>query len=146
MLELLVGGTFGPEADPDAGARYMSPLRVQDIISNQSRANDGSASHPSWPKREVSAQALDLLRFLGKPATTEMVFEYVDRRGIPMNRAAISTFLYTYRTKYGFLKVLPDGTYLLTPRGKVYVNAPERADVHFVSPEAPATLDDQKED
>ncbi|KKD57323.1 hypothetical protein VM57_08965 [Stenotrophomonas maltophilia] len=45
--------------------------------------------------------------------------EYVERRGIPMNRAAISTFLYTYRTKYGFLQVLQDGTYLLSPRGKL---------------------------
>ncbi|MDV5766023.1 hypothetical protein [Stenotrophomonas maltophilia] len=146
LIKMLVGGAFGPEAAPDAGARYMSPLRVQEIISSQIRGSDGSGSHPSWPKREVSAQALDLLRFLEKPASTEMVFEYVERRGIPMNRAAISTFLYTYRTKYGFLQVLQDGTYLLSPRGKLYVHAPERANVHFVGPDASTTLDDQKED
>ncbi|HIE4188525.1 TPA: hypothetical protein ACXM51_001205 [Stenotrophomonas maltophilia] len=125
---------------------YITPLRGSKMIESLISSAERSASPPlAQPKREVSPQALELLRFLEKPASLETVFEFVERRGIPMNRAAISTFLYTYRTKYGFLRSIPEGLYLLTLRGKEYVYAPERANVHFVASDAPASPQGQEE-
>lgn len=104
----------------------------------QLRENDQSAEYV-LPKREVSPQALELLRFLSTPASSEAVHEYAQTRGFGMNRAALSTFLYSYRTKYGFIDALADSTYILSFRGRQYVYEPSRRNIKFEAPDAAAT-------
>ncbi len=55
-----------------------------------------------------------------------------------MNRAAFSSFLYSYRTKYGFLKLTDEGFYVLTERGNAYISEPSRVTVTYETPDAVA--------
>ncbi|MHC9012084.1 hypothetical protein ACYX79_10725 [Stenotrophomonas rhizophila] len=125
---------------PSAGVSAVAPgLTMPSGIPPLPAAHaEGSESEYSDPKREVSAQAIELLRFLSHPATSDEVFDYAEGRQMRMNRAAVSTFLYTYRTKYGFIQALEAGKYQLNTRGHLYAFAPSRLSVKFEAPDAVA--------
>ncbi len=61
-----------------------------------------------------------------------------------MNRAALSTFLYAYRTKYGFLESQADGTYVLSERGQSYIDQPSRREIKFEASDAGATASEEE--
>ncbi|AWH25719.1 hypothetical protein C1932_11785 [Stenotrophomonas sp. YAU14D1_LEIMI4_1] len=125
---------------------FIAPPQAQSEPSEFSgeRSQGGEESQFVQPKRQVSAQAIELLRFLRIPATSDSTFEFVERRGLGMNRAALSTFLYAYRTKYGFLELKTDGTYALSERGHVYIDSPARREIKFEASDAGATASEEE--
>lgn len=131
---------FIPNWQPSAGVSAVAPgLTMPSAIPPLAAARaEGGESEYADPKREVSAQAIELLRFLSHPATSDEVFDYAEGRQMRMNRAAVSTFLYTYRSKYGFIQALEGGKYQLNTRGHLYAFAPSRLSVKFEAPDAVA--------
>ncbi|MFE7691544.1 hypothetical protein [Microbacterium sp. NPDC057467] len=122
---------------PPPGPTMLNPLKGESV--HRSESGDFVL-----PKRQVSAQAIELLRFLRAPATSDTTFAFTERRGIKMNRASLSTFLYAYRTKYGFLDLQADGRYVLSERGRNYIDAPARRDIKFEPSDAGATASEEE--
>lgn len=120
----------------------QAPTVPSELAGERSQGDEGSSF--VLPKRQVSAQAIELLRFLRTPATSDSTFEFVEKRSLGMNRAALSTFLYAYRTKYGFLESRADGTYVLSERGQSYIDAPSRREIKFEASDAGATASEEE--
>lgn len=120
------------------------PAPTPQTQSSAQSATDSEESSFAAPKRQISAQAIELLRFLRVPATLDSTFDFVKQRGLGMNRASLSTFLYAYRTKYGFLEWRAGGTYVLSERGHNYIDAPLRRDIKFEPSDAGATASEEE--
>jgi hypothetical protein len=124
-------------ASPIPPAPYISPAPPR--AESDAMAGGVNNEHFVMPKREVSPQAVELLRYLRTPATLDEVEQYAISQGIKMNRAALSTFLYSYRTRFGFLTSVEDARYVLTKRGSEYIDDPSRRNISFKASDAGAT-------
>jgi len=73
------------------------------------------------PTRKLPSAALKMLAFLAEPRTRRQMEDFAVQSGRPLSKSALSTFVWTYRTQYGFIVVTPSGDVQITERGKKYL-------------------------
>lgn len=73
------------------------------------------------PTRKLPTAALNMLAFLAEPRTRRQMEDFALQSGRPLSKSALSTFVWTYRTQYGFVVVTPSGDVQITERGKKYL-------------------------
>lgn len=116
-----------PAADgPEAGAAASTGVSEGDT---ESKPAGGEADHGvladgdgyKTPTRKLPTSALRMLAFVSEPRTRAQMKEFAAGSDNPLSPSALSTFVWTYRTQYGFVVVDGDGSVQITDRGREYL-------------------------
>lgn len=131
MLNVSRTSTNSHAEEPSASEKSMGTLNaVVASVQLDARGPSPSPSNAAGtsgatykdPSRKLPPAALRLLAFLDVARTREEMDAFTKDAGHAMSKSALSTFVWTYRTQYGFVKTDEQGKVVLNERGRQYLS------------------------
>lgn len=121
---LLTRSLIGANEDEAATATVAAPPEQQ---LRGGAWSDDAREGTEDPKKALSPSVMALLEFIGEGKTIDQMEEFIRSRGDSMSRGALRTFIWNYRSKYGFLGKPVNGVIFLTGRGIKYLSSQKTA-------------------
>lgn len=127
--ELITLGSYETKPTADASrveaAASVSPT---DVDGDSAPVSSEAGKHPmpegevyKSPTRKLPTSALRMLAFVSEPRTRAQMKEFAAASDHQMSPSALSTFVWTYRTQYGFVAADATGSVQITDRGREYL-------------------------